>query len=104
MADVLFSGGPCSGKHEHVDDAAVADGRLVCGGMNYRVYDVGGAGAPGEYLALPPNVKPPAQITARAPSAARAWRRLVHAVVTQVPADVRASQRSRRHILRIARR
>lgn len=100
MADLLFSGGPCSGKHETIPDDFTAT-RISCGGTTYRIYQV----EPGYWLGLLPSATPPQTTVAPvARKAGPAWRRLVHGLVSQVPADVRRSARARQHLLRIARR
>jgi hypothetical protein len=100
VADLLYSGGPCSGKHETIPDTFTAT-RISCGGANYSIY----RSTVDRWLGLPVGHAPPqATATATAPKAGRAWARYVHGVVSVIPAQVARSARARHHMLRIVRR
>jgi hypothetical protein len=100
MPSVTFHGGPCAGTTRTYTVAALADGKVTCGGAAYAVFDNHAGG----YFAVLETAIAPEPVTAEAPQAAHAWRRLVHSLVTETPRDLRRASAAGRHMARIGRK
>jgi hypothetical protein len=104
VADVLFKGGPCAGQHSTVDADKLGTGTVLCGGINYHLYDIGD----GEFLALLPGANPPNENATAQPTATgapddvlSAWHALSRAYGHGVAEHVNRTIRLRRSIRRV---
>jgi hypothetical protein len=97
VADILFKGGPCAGKHDSFDENVPGDGTISCGGQVYHFTRV----ADGEYLGTLPGERTPPEfepVDATPTHAASGWNALMHALGHDLQAGMRRTQVASRRI------
>lgn len=106
MADVLFKGGPCAGKHADADPEQLGTGTILCGGINYHLYLL----TTDNYLAILPGARPPSEDAVAKPAgpveptdALVAWQTFYRKVGRNLPGYVNTTTRLRRGIRQVGR-
>lgn len=101
MADILYRGGACDGKHGVYDDSQAGAGITSCGGTVYKVWLLNDA----SYLGLLPGANPPNPAadqphtdTYQPVDALLAWQVFARKVGRNLPGYVNTTIRLRRAI------